>query len=504
MWPEGILLSVLSGALLTAGFPKLEMHYLAWIALVPLLMAVRGKSSREAFTLGYICGMVHCATTFYWIRYVIYYYGGLSLPLALTVLFILCAYLGVYPALFALTAQKWEKRPYLMAFGLPAAWVTLEWVKAHAITGFPWANLGYTQTPFFRLIQIADITGVYGVSWLVALGSTAVAACVMKPRLRSPLAVFGVLMVCAVSYGSWRLEVIRGLQEQAKPWTVAVAQGNVDQSKKWDPAFQQETLSRYRELSLKAVKGSLRPDLVVWPETAAPFLYGVDEKLTAQLNDMIAEIGTPVLFGSPAVTSVGGKARLLNRAYLVDMANHQVSAYAKQHLVPFGEYVPYQKVLFFVSRLVQAAGDFAAGNDSSPLRLDGQSLGVLVCYEGIFPDLSRKTVKRGATALINITNDAWYGRTSAPYQHLEMARWRAVEFRVPMIRAANTGVSAIFDATGAECGSIPLGEMDSMVQTVRPFRTLTIYARLGDYFPWLCVLIAAGGMAYAFLRRRAE
>ena len=497
-----VLLSILSGLLLTAGFPKPDLFYLAWIAWIPLLAAVRGKSAGTAFRLGYICGFVHYGTSLYWVCYVVDHYGGLGLPLSFGVLLILCAYLGVYPALFALAAKRLEERPLLWVFLLPAVWVTIEWIKAHAVTGFPWGNLGYTQTAFTQLAQVADVTGVYGVSWLVVLGNTALAACFMAPRLRAGVLVAVPLVGAAVLYGHFRLAAVERMQDAAGPWTVGVVQGNIDQSRKWDPVFQQETLSRYRDLSLGAAAGVPRPELLVWPETAVPFLYGVEEKLTAQVNATAGEAGVPLLFGSPAVTWLNGKTRLLNRAYLLDLENHRLSAYAKQHLVPFGEYVPYQKVLFFVQRLVEAAGDFAAGTDSAPLRLNGRSVGVLICYEGIFPDLARNAVERGATALVNITNDAWYGRTSAPYQLLQMARWRAIEFRVPLIRAANTGVSAVVDATGKILGSIPLDERGFLVRTVRPFRTLTPYARWGDFFAWLCVVAAACGVGYDVLQRR--
>jgi len=501
MSPVDVLLSILSGVLLTAGFPSFDLFFLSWIAWVPLLVALRGKRTGEAFRLGYVCGLVHYGTSLYWVRYVVDHYGGLGFPLAMVVLLILCVYLGVYPALFAVAAKRLERRPLLWVFVLPAVWVTIEWIKAHAVTGFPWGNLGYTQTAFRPLIQIADVTGTYGVSWLVVLGNTSIAAWFMRPRVRSGILVSALLIGATVVYGYFRLETIEQLQDRANPWTVGVVQGNIDQSQKWDPAFQQETLTRYRELSLKAMENTPRPDLLVWPETAVPFLYGIEEKLSVQVNGMAKEAGAPLLFGSPGVTWVDGKTRLLNRAYLADIGNHRVAAYAKQHLVPFGEYVPYQKILFFVHRLVAAAGDFVAGTDASPMRLDGRSFGVLICYEGVFPDLSRKTVELGATSLVNITNDAWYGRTSAPYQLLQMARWRAIEFRVPLIRAANTGVSAIVDATGAVLGSIPLDERGFLVRAVRPFRTLTLYARWGDFFAWFCVLVAGCGIGYDALRR---
>jgi len=498
-----IPLSLLSGVLLTVGFPKLDLFYLSWGALIPLFVALRGKSGKEAFGLGYVCGLAHFVTTLYWIHYVINHYGALPSPVAILALLLLCAYLALFPACFAYVAHKWEEHPLLWGLGLPAVWVALEWVRGHALTGFPWATLGYSQTPFTPLIQIADITGVLGVSWLVVLGSTAITACFNRRRPRIVFPVFAACMLAAILYGSWRLDVVKRLQEQAPPWTVGVFQGNVDQSQKWDPAFQQEAIERYRNLSLQASRSDPAPDLLVWPETAVPFFYGIEDQLTAQLNRIFQEVGKPVLFGSPAVGLVDGQGRLMNRAYLVNTGGEILGAYAKQHLVPFGEYVPLQKILFFVHRLVQAAGDFVPGRSSVPLALDGRRPGVLICYEGIFPELARSTVMQGATSLINITNDAWYGDTSAPYQHLEIARWRAIELRVPLIRAANTGISAIFDASGGCLGTISLNEQGYLIRTVHPFPIHTFYARWGDLFAWMCILIAVGGILYSGKLRQA-
>ncbi|NSW86122.1 MAG: apolipoprotein N-acyltransferase [Syntrophobacteraceae bacterium] len=501
---SGILLSSLSGILLTAGFPFFDFYYLSWIALVPLLVAVRGRTPRQAALLGYLCGMVHYVTTMYWIRYVIYHYGGLAFPLAALILLLLCAYMSVYPAAFAFAAKKLERYPMAWVFGLPCVWVTLEFIRAHALTGFPWASLGYTQTPFSLLIQVSDITGVFGVSWVLVLAGTSLAALHYRFRAWPGLLVLALTLSATAFYGSWRIEQIRAMQDLVSPVNVAVVQGNIDQSVKWDPAFQQETLQRYRRLTLEAVKHDPQPDLVVWPETAAPFFYGIEPKLTPQLNEIVREAGKPVLFGSPAARRVGTEARLLNRTYLLEKDATVSGAYDKRHLVPFGEYVPLKTLLFFVNRLVESAGDFVPGDDPSPLGFNSLSMGILICYEGIFPGLSRDTVLRGATSLFNLTNDAWYGDTSAPYQHLEISRWRAVEFRVPLVRAANTGISVMFDATGAPCGTIPLNREGYLICNIRPIRLLTIYARWGDFFAWFCTLTAACAMLLCIYTRESE
>ncbi len=499
-----VLLSGLSGLMLTASLPKIQWHWMAWVALLPLFVALRGTSARESFRLGYICGLSHFLSALYWIHYVIQHYGGLPTLLAVGALFLVAAYLAVYPALFAWAARRLEETPALWTLALPSVWVALELVRAYALSGFPWANLGYSQTPVLPLVQTADVAGVYGVSWLVVFGNTVLWSVMTRKRGAFAALLFGGCFALCFAYGQQRLKTIAELQEKASPWRVAVVQGNIDQSQKWDPAFQQETLRRYRDLSLQAVGQDSPPDLLVWPETATPFFYGVDEKLSRQVNEILAEVGRPVIFGSPAITRVDGVPKLQNRAYLVTPDGTIAGAYAKQHLVPFGEYVPFQKLLFFIHRLVEAAGDFVPGTSSAPIGLGKKPLGVLICYEAVFPELARETALAGAEVLVNITNDAWYGRTSAPYQHMEMAGWRAVECRVPLVRAANTGISTVFDAAGRMCGALPLFETGQLTCTVRPFRLVTTYMRYGDWFAGSCSAVAVAALAFAFLRGRRK
>lgn len=488
--------------MLTAGLPKLEWHWIAWVALVPLFVALQGKTGKEAFRLGYVCGLAHFLTTLYWIHYVIQHYGNLPSFLAVGALLLVCAYLAVYPAVFAWAASRLEPFPALWALALPAVWVALELVRAHALTGFPWGNLGYTQTPFGLLVQTADVAGVYGVGWLVVFGNTALWSVMTRRGNWMVAMLFGASFALCVAYGHHRLKEVDELQAQAVPWHASVVQGNIDQSRKWDPAFQQETLRRYRELSVQAAAENPAPDVLVWPETATPFFYGVDEKLTRQVNDILAEVGRPVILGSPAITRIQGVPKLQNRAYLATPDGTITGSYAKQHLVPFGEYVPLQKMLFFINRLVQAAGDFVPGTSSSPIVLGDRAFGMLICYEGVFPELARETALQGTDALVNITNDAWYGRTSAPFQLLQMSGWRAVECRLPLLRAANTGISTVFDAAGRSCGTVPLFETGQLTCPVRSFRQVTPYVRYGDWFAWTCAAVALAALAFAFIRGR--
>ncbi|MHC1726916.1 MAG: apolipoprotein N-acyltransferase [Syntrophobacteraceae bacterium] len=503
---DAILLSIISGLLLTAGFPKPEMFYFSWIALVPLLYSIWGKTGKQALLLGYICGVVHFVTCWFWIRHAIYQYGGFSFITALLILLLLCCMMAVYFAVFALIAQKFEKMPLLYVFALPFVWVSIEWARAHfPFSGFPWSNLGYSQTPLNRLIQVADITGVYGISWLVLLGNTVIAGFVRKYFRRVGPTVLAACIIAVLFYGFWRPENIRAVQNQTVPLNIGVIQGNIAQNEKWEPAFHAQTISRYELFSKEALKDNPQPDLLFWPESAMPFFYGIDENLSQEVNRIVKETGKPQLFGSLGVTLVEGKARLLNRAYLLDEHAELKGAYAKQHLVPFGEYVPLSNILFFVSQIAYGGElGFVPGRDSGPLLYNDRPLGVLICYEVIFPEISRQTVRKGAQVLMNMTNDAWYGDTGGPYQHLEMSRWRAIEFRVPLVRAANTGVSAVFDATGQECGRLPLNTGGFLTCSVHPMPYLTFYARYGDLFAWFSVFAAGCAIAYRFIYSRSR
>jgi len=282
---------------------------------------------------------------------------------------------------------------------------------------------------------------------------------------------------------------------------VGLAQGNIAQDRKWDPAFQNETMARYRELTLDAARDN--PALIAWPETAAPFFFQEPGPLRDEIIDLTRDTRIPLVFGSPAFRRLDdGHLQQLNRAYLVDGTGRERATYDKMQLVPFGEYVPYAHVLFFVSQVVTAVGQLGAGVVPTVFDLGGARFGALICYEGIFPALTRRFVRDGANFLVNVTNDAWYGDSSAPYQHLAQAAFRTVENRVPMVRAANTGISAVIDADGRIRWQGPLFETLWHVDDIRWPGIRTIYTRYGDVFVYLCVLVTAGAFLVGMTARR--
>jgi apolipoprotein N-acyltransferase len=269
---------------------------------------------------------------------------------------------------------------------------------------------------------------------------------------------------------------------------VGLIQGNVEQFMKWNPVFQKVVMGKYRDLTLVAAQS--KPQLIVWPETAMPFYYNQHPVGTEFVNDLARQIQTPILFGSPHKENKDGQTIHYNSAYLVSETGDTQNRYDKIHLVPFGEFVPFRELLFFVEKMVEMIGDFGRGKEATLFDVAGYKAGVSICYELIFPDLIRQAVKNGANFLINITNDAWFGKSAASYQHMSMGALRAVENRVPIVRAANTGISGTIDANGALRDETDLFVEAAKITKITPRqRGLTFYTAYGDVFSWICLVL---------------
>jgi apolipoprotein N-acyltransferase len=316
---------------------------------------------------------------------------------------------------------------------------------------------------------------------------------------------FGLLVLSVVAvfmYGDYRLNE-KG--HEGTPFRASIVQGNIRQDLKWDPAFQKSAIDTYRDLTLKAVRDG-SPDLVVWPETAVPFYFGRDERLTGELIDFQRGLGAYLLFGAITVKETapeeGGK-KLANSAIMLDPDGAVTYMYDKIHLVPFGEYVPLKRVLFFVDRLAYGIGEYYSGRKYVKGETPFGRFGTLICYEIIFPGLARKFYKDGGDFMVTITNDAWFGRTSGPYQHWSMAVLRAVENRKPVIRAANTGVSGFIDSRGRILQSSPIFEPAVLTAEVTADGRRSFYSRFGDLFSYLC-MVAAITLLVTKYKKRSE
>jgi apolipoprotein N-acyltransferase len=490
-------MAVGSGLVTVAAFPDWSWGPLAFVALVPFLLVLRGASPRHGFALGLAWGLAFFLGALYWVTHVMVNYGHMAPPLAVFAWVALAVILAGYPALFGwAVARLGGVGPTLWALAVSVLWVAVELLRAHLLTGFPWVLLGYSQGASPVLIQVARITGVYGVSFVVALTNAALAAAAFPgppaPRRAAPLAVAAVLLLGVAAYG---LAVLRDPPPPGEV-RVGIVQGNIDQGVKWSPAMREATVAQYRRLTLAVARE--RPALVVWPEAAMPFLLRLDPRLGPQALAVAREAGVPILMSSPDQVGPGV---FENSAFLVAQTGEIQGKYSKRHLVPFGEYVPLRRIFFFLDKLAVPVGDFIPGREVTVFRGPYGRFGVSICYEVIFPDEVREELASGAEFLVNITNDAWFGRTSAPYQHLAMAAFRAVENNVYMVRAANTGISAIIEPSGRIAESSGLYVDAAFVGRIRPGGARTFYTRHGNVFAWICAAAAAACVAAGRRRR---
>ncbi len=352
------------------------------------------------------------------------------------------------------------------------------------------------------LLQLADITGVYGLSFLIVLVNATLYLLFFPPRGKAvpfkQAAVVALILVAWVGYGYYRLGAMAQLTAASPKIKVAVCQGNLKQGEKWKKEMVLTTLERYAELT-RRVKGA---QLIIWPETSAPFFFMRTPDLDAKVRDIAKESGAYLLFGSPAFELTSEGERYFNRAYLLNPQGETIGTYDKAHLVPFGEYVPLRHYFPFsmIGKMVPMVGDFAEGPVGATVSLPEGAIGPLVCYESIFPYLSRAQVANGARLLVNITNDAWFGKTAAAAQHLSMAVLRAVENHVCLARAANTGISAFIDGSGHILWQSQLYVPDAHAVELAWLPGGSLYTRIGDVFAWACIIVC--GLALILARRR--
>jgi len=502
------LLAVLSGLMLSASFPPGKMSFLVWFALVPLLKSLDSETPSNAFRLGLVAGTTHFLTLIYWIVVVLAYYGGLNSFVSLGPLFLMSLYLALYPAFFSGLTILLARSRFVIIM-MASLWVGLEFIRAKVLTGFPWCLLGHTQYEHLHLIQIADILGVYGISFFIVLVNGLIYHILSGRSCKGPThlkweVVFVALTTCAIlGYGHYRLSESLPNKGFTKNIKATIIQANIDQSIKWDPIYQTRTMEIYKRLTRTSY--DFDPELIVWPETAVPFFFQDNPRFSPEIYSLARESGGVLIFGSPAYKEFAGAINYHNRAYLITPDDESPQIYDKTHLVPFGEYIPLKKFLFFIHRLVPAAGDFEAGHEIVPLGRGDFSVGVLICFEAVFPELARTYARKGADILVNLTNDAWFGSTSAPHQHLSMAIFRAVENKRPMIRAANTGFSAFIRPSGEVVKKGELFQEATLHSTVDlPGSSLTFYAKFGDLFASFLLIITLAGLFFHIRVKRVD
>ncbi len=508
-------LCIASGLALALAFPKIDLSLFAWVAFIPLFYAIDDAPLRRVLGWGWLQGFAFFVGSMYWIAIPLHDFADVRMSIAVLPMLLLAAVLACYSAVAIWAGEFSARRLKIpMIVTMPVAWAAVEWVRTYFPIGFPWNLLGYAAYTHLALIQFAEFTGVYGISALIVFFN-AVAYTVLfrrgRPRMQAAgLVSLTVLMLAVIGFGSYRIQELKR-QPPEGSIRVAMVQGDIPQSIKWDPNFLPQSFRIYEEESLHAARQGA--DLIVWPEAAAAFPFQADGKYPPSFADyesyydallkLATSAGEPILFGAPAIARHDGHYGSYNRADLVSAEGKLVAHYDKINLVPFGEYVPARKLLgYFVNRVVEGFGDLFPGSEQTLFPVKGARLGVLICYESVFPNLTRLEVKKGADVLVNITNDAWYGESSAPFQALAMAAMRSVETKTPMIRTANTGISAIIKPSGEITARTPLFQRETEIEDVTWHPVRTVYTMVGDLFSEICFALTALAVLAAWFRPR--
>ena len=517
------MLAIVSGVLEIVIFPLPSLYMLCWIAVAPLLVAV--LHAREAdtlqlsdspglklvpanfgqgFLLGYLNGIIWYAGTCYWVYDTMHHYGGLSAAAALGVLILFCLYLalyhGAFGALLTLVADPATPLSRRALLSVPFLWVAVELARTR-ITGFPWDLLGAVQVDNIPLARIARFTGVYGLSFEIMLVNTALATAFLVRRdKRKMLLIAGLCAAVALHAGRWIAPPRRRADH-----TAYLVQPNIPilDSSAWTKDYFEGTLRDLLWISEKPTsEAAPKPDLIVWPESPAPF-YTSDPLFRHAVSDLARQTHSWVLAGSIGVRNATQMPEEGTAAYnsgaLVDPNGEWIGRYDKVHLVPFGEYLPLSKIFSFAGGLTKEVGDFYRGTARAPLNAGGTKLGVFICYESVFPDEVRQFAKNGAQVLVNISNDGWYGDSGAYAQHLMQSRMRAVENDRWLLLDANTGVTASIDPDGRMEESLARKIRATLAVRYALTNVTTFYTRHGDWFAYLCAIISLGALLLRFL-----
>jgi apolipoprotein N-acyltransferase len=464
---------LISGILLVLPFSLLNLEWAAWFALVPLLIATLRVNARDSFVLGYLCGVVWNGGSLFWMHV----YDPLVLPLVVLIL-------SFYPAVFCLGLNKLGKRNAVnLMWAAPLLWVSLEYVRSLGFLGFPWNSLGYSQYRQISVIQMAEFTGVFGVSFLIVFVNSGIACCLLTLRewrkcLRSVVTVCVVLGI----FIFWGRNVVicSGRQDTPLPFRVVLIQGNFGTDCYWMDNSA-DIMGRLSALSLGAAVSE--PDLIIWAETAIgenpETAFAVNSRFRMEISSMLKETGAYLLTGA----QYNRNGRDYNSVFLISPACEVIDKYDKMRLVPAAEYFPFRRHSKLIEYLLRDAGDFTPGVRRTVFEIPGgEKFAALICFEGIFGDFARRFVKDGAEFLVNITNDVWSESETSHHQHAAMASFRAVENRVYLLRLGNSGISRVINPYGIVEKELGAYKSGILVGEVCPVSRQTFYTRHGDVF----------------------
>ena len=487
-----VCLSLLTPLLLTLSFPRFEFSFLAWIALVPFLLAIMRTGRIKAFVLSWGIGLLSYMGIFFWIHqvrgYTLYHY------------LISGIYLGAYWGILGLLLNLVDHRRYAYPLYVAIAWVTLEYIRSNFFfLSFPWALLGQTQYKNINLIQISGYTGVYGLSFLLVMVNASIAAllyhfifishCRQGKGEDAFLTVYLSPILLVLLLSLWGKSVRRSY-DTAGMVRVGLVQGNIAQEIKWNKDVFPLTFERYKALTKKVALE--KPSLVIWPETAIPVDFRSQPRAFWRILGLAREVDIPIIFGAAGSSKIGGsdggEKGIYNSAFYISSQGKILGEYHKIRLLPFGEYIPSMGGISFAFLTPGLKGNFVPGDNKKLFSLANDRFGVTICWENIFPDLFRGFVSRGASFMINISNDAWFKDSAGPYQHLMCQVFRAVENRISIVRVANTGISCVIDPFGSIVKRVGDDEDQYLNITgvasedIQTNHSPTFYTRYGDIF----------------------
>jgi apolipoprotein N-acyltransferase len=506
----GIFVACISGILLFAAFPSYDYSILAWFALVPLFFVLASCKPLHAFFISVIFGVVLYTGIFWWMfdlpKYRLLHHAILGVYLT--------PLMGFFGLAFCLIAKRLGHASAL--FAAPFLWVAMEYARSNlSFLSLPWSILAHSQYQHPILIQIANLAGVHCVSFLIVLVNSAIAAAIYFFLLRLDIlkqvkverfskkagaALMGAgafIFTSSLLYGY--IMITKPIEGQRI--NISVVQGNIEQPKKWDPKYASSIMDTYADLTQKA--SLQKPDIIVWPETATPRSISENYGLYRQVSEIALKAGAPLLLGSSGRQKISEKKnsnpsdrKYLNSAFLIRSrgVKEKHQRYDKIRLLPFGEYMPMKDTISWSYFRIPEVKGFAPGAEHTIFRLPDFRFGVTICWENIFPDIVRQFVNNGAQFIVNLANEAWFGKTAAPYQFLSMSVFRAVENRIFVVRCVNTGISCFIDPCGRvidrvrDKNNLDIFVSGVLTKPVVPLESKTFYSRYGDYFAWVCLL----------------
>ncbi len=508
-----IVAAIVSGILLWTGFPPLDQPFLVWIGLAPLLVAIGRRSPGYSFLLSFLSGMIFFVGIFSWILevpgYTFLHHGILDVYLS--------SYFGLFGLAFSLICRR-RGMPTAL-FAAPFLWVSFEYIRSNlSFLALPWGLLAHSQYQNPLIIQIASLTGTYGITFLIVTVNSAIAAMAYALLGRQKkdkeeglggtklvVVTAAIFLVFSLIYGY--LNTSKHIE--GKEIKISVVQGNIEQKNKWDRKYARFIMKTYADLTREVSRD--KPAMIVWPETATPRAINMDIRLSREVRGIANAAGTYLLLGSsqPQKFKVGDSKSIkyFNSAFLIppEAKKTKNQRYDKILLFPFGEYLPYKEIIPWSSINVPEVGGYVTGKEFTVFEHPEFRFGVTICWENMFPDLVRQFVKAGAQLMINITNEAWFGKTAAPYQFLSMNIFRAVENRLFVIRCTNTGISCFIDPCGRVLGRVQNNGEDIFVRgyltkEITISREKTLYTLYGDWFAYACMIVSFGFILLAIIR----